>query len=825
MIHGLNGEHGTMKTVSVTCSSMSEVRGLTSCQWHSLRTSLLRSQDDSESHHGNSSRQLPRWRHKHGTCCMGEYVYVFCGKDGTNPLKDMWRLHVRKQTWEKVLLHQGSLPSVQGHTAVAYKRVILLFGGTFSDTLGDIQLWTYNTDLGHLHEVWIEPGAAQPLCRRDHSAVIYNNLMYVYGGFINSAGASQDLWAFNIDEEEWTELTTVSQTHPGLRYGHSAVVANNSMWLYGGMSGLHPRSDVWKYNFLLHQWNRIKAIGSAPSLSGHTASVIYNQMVIVGGNCMGKPVNLVWSFTFDTCTWQKLTSSSGGAALLPNIAFHSCMVVSLSSIQQTANITRSTPHLKGQATHLSYPERFKVRPLSSPSVVAKQRPDFHHGGAGGAGACIERRQVVVSAGDSMSGNELQSLSVNSCNNADVRVHVSLTEPLMSGPPNVPSFYHSCWQPPATGDVPALEGEVETLVKFYNNNGSATMVSKYDTAAEKPERSVEGRGCCLVNLSSHSPVLTNSDRRKAVNFHILNPFKNDVFLEDLETADVRNLDEVKISYPSKNPFLSFNEPRLFENNTATSGNCADHANNNRNTVDPSAETTGFQACSSANSIWDVDPAKCSRHIPPGDEAESTADDSSKSFWTAAGRHQSDLPVNSVHRPQVYRQPSTSLPTYYRDVKSDGARLKKELNAIQLFDLRASARTQCAEPSGSSSSRLSNSKPSIELETSFVEDGLCSANASGNIISELVEGSTSSDTSLRSRSGSMFRSPHSGYVSPNCHMSCYSQVVGDKVFGSKGGQSLSKMEEEEVGEPFLLVFGGRTEGTVHPKPLAAWKGVLF
>ena len=64
-----------------------------------------------------------------------------------------------------------------------------------------MQVKHFFTDLGHLREVWIEPGAAQPLCRRDHSAVVHNNLMYVYGGFMDCGGASQELWAFNIGEK------------------------------------------------------------------------------------------------------------------------------------------------------------------------------------------------------------------------------------------------------------------------------------------------------------------------------------------------------------------------------------------------------------------------------------------------------------------------------------------------------------------------------------------------------------------------------------------------------------------------------------------------
>ena len=51
------------------------------------------------------------------------------------------------------------------------------------------------------------------------------------------------------DEEEWTEVTSLSKSKPCRRYGHSAVVADNSMWVFGGLSGLSPCADLWRYSF------------------------------------------------------------------------------------------------------------------------------------------------------------------------------------------------------------------------------------------------------------------------------------------------------------------------------------------------------------------------------------------------------------------------------------------------------------------------------------------------------------------------------------------------------------------------------------------------
>lgn len=55
-------------------------------------------------------------------------------------------------------------------------------------------------DLDYLREIWIEPGNPQPTSRRDHSAVMFNNIMYVYGGFVDQTGSSQEFWAFSTGD-------------------------------------------------------------------------------------------------------------------------------------------------------------------------------------------------------------------------------------------------------------------------------------------------------------------------------------------------------------------------------------------------------------------------------------------------------------------------------------------------------------------------------------------------------------------------------------------------------------------------------------------------
>ncbi|KAL8611934.1 hypothetical protein ACOMHN_034063 [Nucella lapillus] len=408
----------------MTCSSPQDLSTLSTCLWQ-----VLGAEEDrhDQSVTGGSKLQGPRSRHRHSACCVGEYVYVFGGKEGTSPRKDVWRFHIGSCKWEAVELPGSGLPFLQGHTSVAHKNLVLIFGGTFSDSVGDAQLWTFDTDTGHVEEKKLKAGFTQPSCRRDHSAVVHNSTMYVYGGFVGSRGANQQMWALDIDDMKWMELRALSQSQPGGRYSHSAVVAENAMWLFGGMAGLQPKSDLWRYSFLLHQWKKVKALGSPPCLSGHAASVIQHHMVIVGGKCQGRPVSDVWCFSFDTSTWQQVSQLDR----LPCLSFHTCVSYCL-----------DPPAGKTPIKCLSYSP-----PLGSPDSNPKGTVP---GACSSSGVNTERNQnsfqsgqdgaeVAKVTGDrgmkAMPDSHLKDckhtgIDSSSSDTADTRIHVSLTEALI-----------------------------------------------------------------------------------------------------------------------------------------------------------------------------------------------------------------------------------------------------------------------------------------------------------------------------------------------------------------------------------------------------------
>jgi N-acetylneuraminic acid mutarotase len=72
--------------------------------------------------------------------------------------------------------------------------------------------------------------------------------IYVYGGYLGATqSASDELFQYHTDTNKWEKIQ-VSGKIPSL-YDHSAVVYNRSMFVFGGCSGNQYHNDLYQYQF------------------------------------------------------------------------------------------------------------------------------------------------------------------------------------------------------------------------------------------------------------------------------------------------------------------------------------------------------------------------------------------------------------------------------------------------------------------------------------------------------------------------------------------------------------------------------------------------
>ncbi|KAH3717292.1 uncharacterized protein LOC127855507 isoform X2 [Dreissena polymorpha] len=517
---------------------------------------------------------FPQSRNKHACCVHENYVYMYAGKDGNVALKDFWRFNIGTQDWESVRFRGDTPQHLEGHTLVSCKKLMILFGGEFGDFLTKSSLWRINPDLGYIHKSEVDPGASWPCIRRYHSAVIYEGAMYVYGGYVDMKGSSSELWKYNIDDEDWDLVTPqgMSRDLPGGRHGHSAVVYNRRMVIYGGNNDLMAKQELWSYSFGVNCWIRLKTKFSPPALSGHTAVVAGNRMFLYGGECNRAPVSQLWYYCFRTDLWTQITLGSSS----PDRMYHSAVLISPAS-QSSQVKASSMPYLQKKISkmHLDRPrsshgDRSKssvsLRDLNGGESGSQKRFDVEHHTPHG---CLKRPQF---------------LNVNSENDKSFRELPSPSENVADKSPMCPKKMDLNYNAidvldqntvDCGIDNPAISESTKQLILESQSSGLSTM----DTAGPTVDTrsSVYTRSLSYttelershITMSQHQSKHIAYDKALAGFRRSLCEFENtssggkkfrldpDLVLEDIEHLDCFP-DDIQILYPSSRQCLKMSQ---------------------------------------------------------------------------------------------------------------------------------------------------------------------------------------------------------------------------------------------------------------------------
>lgn len=278
-------------------------------------SSLQSSSSSSKEYHDRSRSTLgqyspsisgcPTSRCKHAMCVSDDgFIYLMGGRSGSLPLKDVWKFHPETQVWlelkcthnnkdnalcssySKDNLHkysklynnesnydtitdnsQSPPPNLQEHSMVCFKNKLVVFGGEVGLSPDEeTPLWILDLDSLRWRRIScssvLSPGTAfvSPSGRRGHTAVVFDYGMHVYGGYQDLKGSSDELWTLDLDTEQWNLFSTSSsstsgkkrrkdKTCPEGRHWHSAVVHTEYMYIFGGMSGLREKNDLWRWSF------------------------------------------------------------------------------------------------------------------------------------------------------------------------------------------------------------------------------------------------------------------------------------------------------------------------------------------------------------------------------------------------------------------------------------------------------------------------------------------------------------------------------------------------------------------------------------------------
>jgi N-acetylneuraminic acid mutarotase len=218
---------------------------------------------------------------------------------------------------------QTNLPQpCQGHSAVIYNEEMYVFGGRINTANGRGREYTNTMYKYSLKDkIWTLINCTNsPTPRHNHTAIVYNDQMIIYGGSNNDSYLSE-VYSFRFVTNDWELWNCSGYTEELVRHGHTACLNGNQMVVFGGKQGVQSTlffNDVFILDLDSREWKKIDCIGNPPSpRCWHSATLMGNLMIVFGGFMYNGISELYYNDTFafdiDQFQWNTIQTTKSPA--------------------------------------------------------------------------------------------------------------------------------------------------------------------------------------------------------------------------------------------------------------------------------------------------------------------------------------------------------------------------------------------------------------------------------------------------------------------------------------------------------------------------------
>ncbi|XP_034652342.1 kelch domain-containing protein 3 [Drosophila subobscura] len=259
---------------------------------HTMRWTLVPQQNDDE---GIPLKYplVPFQRYGHTVVAYKERIYIWGGRNDENLCNVLYCFDPKTAKWTRPVV-TGCLPGARdGHSACVIGNSMYIFGG-FVDEINEFSSDVHTLNLDTMEWTYVQTFGVPPSYRDFHAAVAYEEeRMYIFGGRgdKHSPYHSQEetycheIVFLDMKTKVWHRPFTAGKVPVGRR-SHSMFVYNKLIYVFGGYNGLLDQhfNDLYTFDPRSKLWNLIRANGKAPTARRRQcAIVIGTQMFLFGG--------------------------------------------------------------------------------------------------------------------------------------------------------------------------------------------------------------------------------------------------------------------------------------------------------------------------------------------------------------------------------------------------------------------------------------------------------------------------------------------------------------------------------------------------------------
>lgn len=247
----------------------------------------------------------PCQRSLHAAAVWANSMYIFGGYDGTQRINDLHCFNFTTQQWTRLSTESDAVsPSPRDrHVACVHGNGFYIFGGFDGLTrVNDMHCFDLE------QHCWVPVGAGAggghvPSPRHSHSAVVYGDSMFVFGGYDGSY--KNDFHEFDFRTQLWTPVQSAGKA-PKARYRGTCVVHGHEMILHGGHDGNKHLQDTFIFNFNTRIWSEVEASGDMPSARDSHVAVVHKSSMYIFGGSTGTAVGDFHELNLDKFAWSQV---------------------------------------------------------------------------------------------------------------------------------------------------------------------------------------------------------------------------------------------------------------------------------------------------------------------------------------------------------------------------------------------------------------------------------------------------------------------------------------------------------------------------------------
>lgn len=226
-----------------------------------------------------------------------------------NLKNDTFEFDVAANIWKRSTHEIGAnLGKRAAHVAVVYRNRVFFMGGfifyrhTNSTAVYDFDsktLTTFNTSNDFVGE------------RSGHSALLVDDKIYLWGGWSGEANRwFNDMWVLDLSKKKFENLKweQVDQkgTIPTPRSTHTMFRWGDALYIYGGFSGTKYFNDLHRFDPKTQEWTQVMVNG-APKARSRTYSIVHNEyMYLLGGWDRKMAMNDFYRYNFAKNYWERI---------------------------------------------------------------------------------------------------------------------------------------------------------------------------------------------------------------------------------------------------------------------------------------------------------------------------------------------------------------------------------------------------------------------------------------------------------------------------------------------------------------------------------------